>query len=85
MEWDTKSRGKLQRTKQAEVREGALGDDDIQARSSPTQAGCERARGNDNKAPSPQRDCTMIFVKGWGSLPTALSTTLSGWVSPLHV
>ena len=48
----------------------------IQARSSPTQAGCERARGNDNKAPSPQRDSTMIFVKGWGSLPTALSTTL---------
>ena len=58
------------------MREGALGDDDIQARSSPTQAGCERARGNDNKAPSPQRDSTMIFVKGWGSLPTALSTTL---------
>ena len=53
------------------MREGALGDDDIQARSSPTQAGCERARGNDNKAPSPQRDSTMIFVKGWGSLPTA--------------
>ena len=49
-------------TKRAEVREGAHGDDDIQARSPPTQAGCERARGNDNKAPSPQRDSTMIFV-----------------------
>ena len=39
---------------------------------SPVRWGCERARGNDNKAPSPQRGSAVIFVKGWGSLPTAL-------------
>ena len=54
--------GEGARSELPEVREGLHGDDDIQARSSPTQAGCERARGNDNKAPSPQRDSTMIFV-----------------------